>query len=293
MEVNYVGSKGHNLLTARDINQAAPSPQPYNLRPNPQFGDIVTLESTATSRYNALQLKAQQRMLNGLTMHAAYTLGKGTDDASDFFTSAGDPNFPQDSNNPKAERGRSSFDIRHRFSMSFSYALPFGLDQRFVIDGLASHIFGNWTVAGIFTAQSGSPFTVALLPEVDNSNTGRAALGFGMNDRPNLAGDPARPNRSATAWFNTTSFSLPPYGSFGNAGRNILDGPGFQNLNLALLKQASLNEDLDMQIRLEAFNVLNRVNLGLPDAFLGSPTFGRILSAGSARRLQLGLKLIY
>ena len=293
VEVNYVGSKGHNLLTARDINQAAPSPQPYNLRPNPQFGDIVALESTATSRYNALQVKAQQRMLNGLTMHAAYTLGKGTDDASDFFTSAGDPNFPQDSNNPKAEKGRSSFDIRHRFSMSFSYALPFGLDQRFVIDGLASHIFGNWTVAGIFTAQSGSPFTVALLPEVDNSNTGRAALGFGMNDRPNLTGDPARPNRSATAWFNTTSFSLPPYGSFGNAGRNILDGPGFQNLNLALLKQASLNEDLDLQIRLEAFNVLNRVNLGLPDAFLGSPTFGRILSAGSARRLQLGLKLIY
>ena len=294
IEVAYVGSKGHDLLTSRDINQAAPSQNPINLRPDPRFGDIVALESTATSRYDALQVKAQQRMTGGLTVHAAYTLGKSTDDASDFFTSAGDPNFPQDSNNPKAERGRSSFDVRHRVSASFSYALPFGPGRRFASgDGWVSRMLADWTVAGILTAQSGPPFTVAILPEIDNSNTGRAALGFGANDRPNLDGIAEIPNPSASRWFNTAAFSFPTFGTFGDAGRNILDGPGFQNLNLAVLKRATIGAGVDLQLRLEAFNVLNRVNLGLPDAFLGSPTFGRILSAGPARRLQLGAKLIY
>ena len=131
VEIAYVGSKGHNLLTARDINQADASPNPFNPRPNPAFGDIIAQESSATSRYDALQLRVQQRTLGGLSLHAAYTFGKSTDDASDFFTSAGDPNFPQDSNKPRAERGRSNFDVRHRFSTSFSYALPFGPGRRF------------------------------------------------------------------------------------------------------------------------------------------------------------------
>ena len=294
VEIAYVGSKGHNLLTARDINQADASPNPFNPRPNPAFGDIIAQESSATSRYDALQLRVQQRTLGGLSLHAAYTFGKSTDDASDFFTSAGDPNFPQDSNKPRAERGRSNFDVRHRFSTSFSYALPFGPGRRFASgDGWTSRILADWMVAGIFTAQSGAPFTVAILPEIDNSNTGRAALGFGANDRPNLVGNPTLSSRSAGAWFATDAFAFPAFGSFGDAGRNILDGPGFQNFNLAVLKRAAIGEGVDLQLRLEAFNLLNRVNLGLPDAFLGSPTFGRILSAGPARRLQLGVKLIY
>ncbi|HAK55546.1 MAG TPA: hypothetical protein DCP38_08705 [Acidobacteria bacterium] len=293
IEIAYVGSRGHDLLTARDINQPEPSPVPVNRRPDPRFGDIVSLESTARSRYDALQVTAQQRMRDGLTLHAAYTLGKSTDDASDFFTSAGDPNFPQDSNNPGADHGRSSFDVRHRFTASFAYVLPFGAGQRWASEGWAARVLGDWTIAGIFTAESGAPFTVALLPEIDNSNTGRAALGFGANDRPSLSGNAALRDPSAAAWFDTDAFTFPAFGSFGNAGRNILDGPGYQNLNLAVLKLASLSEGVNVQLRLEAFNVLNRVNLGLPDVFLGSPTFGRILTAGPARRLQLGLKLIY
>ena len=107
-------------------------------------------------------------------MLVAYTLGKSMDDASGFFTSAGDPNFPQDSDNLDAEWGRSSFDVRHRLSVSFSYDLPF-----------------DFTISGIVQMQSGRPFTVALLPEVDNSNTGRSSLGFGGNDRPNVSGSAA------------------------------------------------------------------------------------------------------
>ena len=294
VEAAYVGSRGSNLIGARDINQAEPSSQPLNLRPVPQFADIVTLESRGTSLYNSLQVKFQQRLSSGLSVLSSYTLGKSTDDVSNFFSSAGDPNFPQDSNNPEAEHGRSNFDVRHRFSLSFSYDLPFGRGRPFLAErGWVSRLLENWQFASIVTLQSGRPFTVALLPEIDNSNTGRAALGFGANDRPNLVGDPSVSDPSANRWFDTGAFAFPPFGSFGDAGRNIVEGQGFQNVNVALLKHVPLREGVRLQFRLEAFNAFNHVNFDLPDSFLGSPTFGRILSSGTQRRLQLGLKLLF
>ena len=294
VDVAYVGSRGSNLIGARDINQAAASPLPVNPRPVPQFADIVALESRGSSLYNSLQITLRQRLSSGLSVLSSYTLGKSTDDQSNFFSSAGDPNFPQDSNDPTAERGRSNFDVRHRFSLSFLYELPFGTGRRFLADrGWLSRLLEDWQLAGIVTLQSGRPFTVALLPELDNSNTGFAALGFGANDRPNLVGDPTGADPSATQWFNTGVFATPPFGSFGTVGRNTLEGPGFQNVNLALLKHLPVGPDARLQFRLEAFNLFNRVNYDLPDGFLGSPTFGRILSAGAPRRLQLGLKLLF
>ena len=140
---------------------------------------------------------------------------------------------------------------------------------------------------------SGRPFTVALLPEIDNSNTGRASLGFGANDRPNQVGDPALSSRGPGAWFNAAAFAFPPFGSFGDVGRNTLEGPGFANVNVGLLKHVPLGPRARLQLRLEAFNLLNRANFDLPDNFLGSPTFGQILSAGSPRRLQFGTKLLW
>ena len=294
VEVAYVGSRGSNLIRARDINQAAPSPLPVNPRPVPQFADIVALESRGSSLYNSLQITLRQRLRSGLSVLSSYTLGKSTDDVSNFFSSAGDPNFPQDSNDPTAERGRSNFDVRHRFSLSFSYELPFGTGRRFLTDrDWLSRLLEDWQIAGIVTLHSGRPFTAALLPENDNSNTGFAALGFGANDRPNLVGDPTVADPSADQWFNTGAFASPPFGSFGTVGRNTLDGPGFQNVNMALLKHLPVGPDARLQFRLEVFNLFNRVNYDLPDGFLGSPTFGRILSAGAPRRLQLGLKLLF
>ncbi len=291
-EVAYVGSRGRNLIRGRDINQAQPSQNPYNLRPNPLFADIVSVESKARSTYDALQVLFNERMANGSVL-VAYTLSDSQDDASGFFSSTGDPNFPQDSNNPDAEFGRSAFDVRHRFTMSFSYDLPFGPSRSFATRGWTAALFGGWQANGIVTVQSGSPFTVSLLSELDNSNTGRAALGFGFNDRPNVIADPNVQNPSADAWFNTEAFELPPFGSFGSAGRNILEGPSFANINLALVKHASISDGGRLQFRVEAFNLLNRVNLGLPNAFLGSPIFGQIGSAGSARRLQIGIRLLF
>jgi hypothetical protein len=280
VEIAYVGSHGSNLISARDINQADASPAPLNLRPNPFFADITSIESRATSDYNALQIKFQQRMSGGLSLLSAYTLSKSTDDASGFFTSAGDPNFPQNSLDPEAERGRSSFDVRNRFSTSFAWALPFN----------GNAWVNDWALHGVVTLQSGRPFTVALHPDIDNSNTGRSNLGFGNNDRPNLTGTGALDHPGADRWFDTAAFSMPAYGTFGNAGRNILDGPGYQNVNLAVLKGLTMGAGVRLELRAEVFNLLNHTNLGLPDAFLGSPTFGQVLSAGSPRRFQFGVR---
>ncbi|PYV83024.1 MAG: hypothetical protein DMG05_27015 [Acidobacteria bacterium] len=196
--------------------------------------------------------------------------------------------------NVRAERGRSNFDVRQRLSFSYSYDLPVGNGHVFLGNhGRLSSFLAGWQTYGILTFQTGRPFTVALLPEIDNSNTGRSILGFGANDRPNLAGDPQLDQRTPEQWFNTAAFAFPPRGSFGNSGRNILDGPGYQNINVSLLKNAVLKEGLNLQFRVEVFNLFNRPNFDLPDIFLGSPTFGRILSAQSPRHLQFGLKLLF
>ena len=203
LEVAYVGSKGTKLLSARDINQPQASPITPNPRPNPQFDDIDILESGANSNYQSLQIRFQQRLDFGLSVLSSYTWSKSIDDASDFFSSAGDPNFPQNSLNPSLERGRSNFDMRHRFSLSYSYDLPFGKGQRILSDqGLLTTLLTGWQTYGIVTLQTGQPFTMALLSNIDNSNTGRSILGFGANDRPNLVGNPQLSNPSPNEWFN-------------------------------------------------------------------------------------------
>ena len=294
IEVAYVGSRGRHLIAARDINQPDPSPVPLNLRPNPLLADITLIESRGKSVYHALQIKFQQRSARGLSLLSAYTFGESQDDASGFFASTGDSNFPQDSRNPDLEYGRSSFDVRHRFSTSLAWEMPFGTGQRWLADdGVLSTVLADWELQGIVTLQSGRPFTVALLPEFDNSNTGRSTLGFGANDRPNLVGNPVLDNPSPQQWFNVSAFTVPDFGNFGDAGRNILEGPDFQNVNLSLTKTVSVGEGVDLQLRAEAFNLFNRSNFNLPDAFVGSPTFGQVVSAENPRRCQFGVKLVF
>jgi outer membrane receptor protein involved in Fe transport len=283
VEAAYAGSKGTKLLGARDLNQPAPSAQQPNPRPVPRFDDINLLESRGNSSHHSLQARFQQTLRGGLSALASYTWSKSIDDASSFFASAGDPNFPQDSLNTRAERALSNFDLRHRFSLSYSYELPLGKGRW----------LGGWQTFGIWSFQTGRPFTVALISDLDNSNTGRSILGFGANDRPNVLRDPKLDHRTPERWFDTTAFALPPFGQFGNAGRNILTGPGYQSINISLVKNLALTERARLQFRTEAFNLLNNTNLDLPEIFVGTPGFGGIQSAGSPRRIQFGLKLLF
>jgi hypothetical protein len=283
-EIGYVGSKGTDLIGARDINQPPPSANPYFERPLPQFADIDLLESNRNSSYNSLQARFLQRLNFGLSLLASYTFAKSIDNDSSFFSSTGDSNFPQDSYDLQAERGLSNFDVRHRFVASYGYDLPFHSSSRWL---------KGWQTFGILQFQTGAPFTVDLLADDDNSNTGIDSLGFGANDRPNVAGNPKLSNPSANAWFNTSAFAIPPYGSFGNSGRNTVAGPGLATVDLSLVKNTAIGEHATAQFRVEAFNVANHTNFALPDNFIGSPTFGQILSAGNPRRLQLALKFLW
>ncbi|HEV7474915.1 MAG TPA: TonB-dependent receptor [Pyrinomonadaceae bacterium] len=298
LEVAYVGSKGTKLLTARDINQPQPSALPPGLpfvpRPDPRFDDIDLLESRANSSYQSLQARFERRLTRGLAALVSYTWSKSIDDASNFFSSAGDPNFPQNSYNARAERGRSNFDVRHRLSASYSYDLPFGKGRRyFADDGWVTSLLSGWQSFGIVTLQSGRPFTVALLSDIDNSGTGRSILGFGANDRPNVVGNPNLDQRSPERWFNTAAFAFSAPGTFGNAGRNILDGPGYQTVNMSFVKNTNLSEQFNLQLRAEFFNLFNHPNFNQPDNFLGSPAFGRISSARDPRHVQFGVKLLF
>jgi hypothetical protein len=293
-EIAYVGSRGSKILSARDMNQPAASPMQPNPRPLPQFADILFLESRGNSFYNSLQLRFQQRLHAGFSTLISYTYGKSLDDNSTFFSSAGDSNFPQNSANPGAERGRSNFDIRHRFSMAYTYDLPFGTGKKwFSNQGFLSALLTGWTTHGIVKLQSGEPFTVAILPEIDNSNTGIASLGFGANNRPDRVESGTVPDPGPEKWFDPGAFRFANYGSFGNSGRNILDGPGYKDFSLSLIKRTRIREGLDLQFRTEFFNAFNHVNFNLPDNFIGSPTVGQIHSAKNPRRVQFGLKLIF
>jgi Carboxypeptidase regulatory-like domain len=283
-EFGYVASRGHDLISARDLNQPAARPAVPNLRPNPLFADITYIESRASSEYNALQVKFRQQMDAGLSALVSYTYGKSTDDASGFFTSTGDANFPQNSLDPGAEQGRSSFDVRHRLAVSLAYDLPFS----------GNALVDDWQLQAVGTWETGRPFTVAIHPDIDVSNTGRSNLGFGYNDRPNVSGDPAlsESDRTETQWFKTSAYSFPAFGTFGNSGRNTLSGPGYRNVNLAVIKAIPVG-GARIQARFEVFNLFNTSNLDLPDAFLGSPTFGQVLSAGPPRRVQLGIRALF
>jgi len=294
LDVAYVGSKGTRLLSARDINQPGADPQIPNPRPDPRFDDILYLESRSGSTYHSLQTRFQQRFNSGVDVLGSYTLGKSLDDASTFYPSSGDPNFPQNSSNVGAEKARSNFDVRHRFSCSSAMGLPIGVGRAYLSNlGWVSSVLSGWKAMAILTLQTGRPLTVALLPEIDRSNTGRAGLGFGANDRPNRLAGGRVGDPTPEAWFDPAAFSFPEFGSFGDSGRNILDGPGYADFSFSLLKDTKVTERVDVQFRAEFFNLFNRANFNLPDNFLGSPTFGQILSAQSPRRVQFGLKLIF
>jgi hypothetical protein len=145
--------------------------------------------------------------------------------------------------------------------------------------------------SSIITAQSGHPFTPML--STDNSNTGNTGGNFGI-DRPNVLFNPALSNPTPREWFNVSAFAIPARYTWGNSGRNILRGPGLANVDFALRRVFLLREGITLATEAQAFNMLNRVNFNLPDAFADQPlTFGKIFSAKDPRQIQFALRLAF
>jgi hypothetical protein len=281
----YVGSKGNSLAMQRELNPAVYGPGATTGNINqrriyaPSYAGIAEYESNGFSTYHSLQLTLNKRFAHGYTILANYTFAKSIDNVS--LDTAG---AVQNSQDLRPEKALSDFDVRHRFNTSFLWELPT------VRKGWVRWALGGWQLNGILTWSSGSTFNVV-------SGQDRALVGGG-SQRPNLVGDPHLPTgrshaETITQYFNPAAFALPPVGSFGNAGRNILIGPGSFNLDSSLFKAFPIREPMKLQFRAEFFNALNHANFANPVANIGTATVGSILSAGSPRILQFALRLSF
>ena len=253
-------------------------------RPVPLLANITAIRWDGSSIYNGVTVRLARRLSRGAAFSANYTLSKAVDDASDPGATASETNLPQDVRNMAAEKATASFDHRHRFVGNITYAVPSLLGAG---SGWASKAGADWQLSGIVTLQSGAPFTV-------NLGTDRANIGSGPAQRPNEVCDPnVGGAHSAQQWFNTSCFALPAPFTFGNAPRNSVLGPGYADVDASVQKDVSLSGGVRLQFRWEVFNVLNHVNLDLPNRTAFTPNFGRVFSAQPSRQMQLGVKVLF
>ncbi len=267
------------------------------------YGSVGEIASIANSNYNALETSLRKRFSHGLSFLASYTWSHSIDDVSSFNITgsasqpvAGENDLAQNPFDLGAERGNSMFDARHRFVLSYQWSIPY-LQHSNTVYG---RVLGNWQVNGIFTAMSGTPFTVFDSNDVSLQGQAPEISGFSSN-RPNVVGDPNSGPHTVAQWFNVNAFQkiaqnpASPVEQFGNEGRNVLRGPGYVNWDFSALKNIRLTETKELQFRGELFNVLNHTNFRLPVSDIESPAsvFGSIQSDVSPRVIQVAMKFLF
>jgi hypothetical protein len=284
MELSVLASRtvGADSATMRNIPPPGPGPIGPR-RPVPQLGPINAIRWDGYGLYHSATARLEHRLSGGLSVGANYTLSKSMDDGSDPGPTVAEANVPQDDNDMASERALSSYDHRHRFVANASADIPTPAGWA----GLARTLGANWRVSGIVTLQSGAPFTV-------NLGVDRANVGPGPAQRPNVSGNPnLSSGRTPDRWFDTSVFSMPAAFTFGNAGRNIVYGPGLATVDVVFQKNAKISPRLRLELRWEIFNLLNRANFDLPNRIAFTPNFGRIFSAAEARQMQFGGRLVF
>ncbi len=288
---SYVGSFLRNLPFARDVNYAVANATATTAganvlarRPDPTVGAVLLLESNQYSDYNGLQVTGAMRPWHHVSFSGFYTLSKTMTSAElqNNTTNGGAQNFA----NLAEELGRADSDQRHVFSMSANWDIDYYRGGNGVVAGLVN----GWRLAPIVKMRSGLPFTV--------TNGGvDANLDGTTNDRAQLTGDPTVSDPTAAMWFNTAAFTRNAATTGqpidGSAPRNFLDGPGYKVVDLAVSRDFHLHGTARLTVRGEATNAFNMVNLGQPGNAVASATFGVIRSAGTMRRVQLGVRLSF
>ncbi|MBI4476296.1 MAG: TonB-dependent receptor, partial [Acidobacteria bacterium] len=284
---DYVGTRGTNIATLRDLNQRLPGADGRTLTsavPYPGFGPIEYRDNDGRSNYHGLELSLDRRFAAGLSFRGAYTLSVAKDNAGEHLFSGGSPSFLQDSRNRDSWYGYADQDTRHRFAGSWVLDLPFGQGRRWANEGAAAAILGGFNLSGIVTFRSGRPFTVTQ----SSNNVG--SLNRGLPDR---VGD-GRGRETVDSWFDVAAFQTVPSGTFGNSRRNILRGPSLTNVDMALQRRIRVSGDMALELRWEIFNLLNSVQLGLPEANLSNNARGRINNlAGDPRVMQFALRVVF
>jgi TonB-dependent receptor-like protein len=294
LQVGYVGNASRKLYAQRDANTPLYIPgssTSSNVNSRRQylpgtFGAIYELESGANASYNSLQTTFTRRLARGFSLLANYTWSRSIDILSDDPTSISAVGFVN-SNNLALDRAVSSFHVPHVFSASWVWEAP-----RVTRWGwLGREVLSGWQLDGIMTARAGQPLNVTSGSDTNfDGNT---------NDRPNLVGNPVlsgdRPRSQLIAqYFNTAAFATVSAGQlYGNAGRNILQGPAAVNWDISAFKIFPVTEHQAVQFRADIFNVFNQVNFSNPNTTFSSGNFGKITAAASPRVFQFALKYVF
>jgi len=319
LEVGYIGTKGTKLPRFIEANPAVYIPgestqdnadqrRLYSgctvaeVNPTCTYSSVGEIAGIADSSYNALQVSLKKRFAQGFSMLASYTYSKTLDDVSSFNITgsasqsvAGENDLAQNPFDVKAEWGRSMFDARNRLVVSYQWDLPWFRHS----DHWYAHVLGGWQVNGITTLMSNTPFTVYDSSNPSLQGSAPEISGF-YSSRPNIVGNPNAgtcaggvPVRTAQCWFNTGAFQHAAIGTFGNVGRNTMDGPVFQQWDFSAVKTIPIHESMNLQFRGEIFNIFNNVNFLLPNNDINSPGFGQITAAQAGRIVQLALKFSF
>jgi Carboxypeptidase regulatory-like domain len=285
LDVAYVGTLGHNLSYQIGNINANPydSTNKYNNRITPYLGTIQYLSDYGSVSYNSMQVKLQKRESRNLSFLLSYTYSHNLDNGPAPFNLGHINNDePQDPYNLHAEWASSDSDVRHNFVFSGLWALPFGRGQKFGSDWgrVTNGILGGWQINSIYSMRTGSPVNV-----VRGNNPTSVLPGL----RPDLVGNPVIPRtqRTLLKYFNTDAFTSEPFNCStptsvtcnapGDAGRNILYGPGWINLDSSLFKTFQFTERYSLQLRLELFNTLNTPHFANPQGNEGTMSnFGEI-----------------
>jgi hypothetical protein len=251
--------------------------------------------------YNAMTVDVRHRFSKGLTFRGAYTWSKAEDDGDSLNATAA-ANAPALAANPlniRADWGPATYDVRNAGVISASYDLPFGRNRQMLngLNGLANGIVGGWTLNSIVTIQSGFPFTPQL--SFNPSNDGDSKNPVRPSWNPAVSGPVVLGGTSQ--WFNPNAFIVPPTGTFGNVGRDVLTGPGLATWDFSVLKDTRISEKLDLQFRAEMFNILDRTNLDTPNLIVftsaagaPSPVAGTFTQTSTtSRQVQFGLKMLW
>ena len=325
LTVAYVGSRGFNLIRTAEGNPRMPSQTLPDGRPfwtgqeprlSPYWNTIELKVADSQSKYNSLQLRLNQRLSRGLQFQNSLTLAKAMDNYSAFSNTDTGGAEGQTGDNP-FDRDRDWAPTANDVRLNYHFNLVYRVPDAFKPGSVAGALLNTWQVATIVQATSGQPFTIGLTTNRSRSGVlgGQAGL-----DRPDLipgvrpadvttgisrgcgniaAGTPVG---TADMWFDPCAFSIPQLGTLGNAPRNAFRLPAYARVDVSFMKMIPLGRSVRTELRIEVFNVFNRVNLGLPDRIVYAArtdvenpltTAGQITTADAARQAQLSVRLSF
>src|SRR5881628_2357481 len=272
-------------------------------RPNPYVSYSQSWFGWGTASYHAVNMSVLKRAVRRLTFKANYAFAKVLDLNSAILAPSGENEPPNlfSPFNRHMNKGVAAYSVEHQFNTNFSYQLPFGNGQRCGggATGWVNHLIGGWQWNGIVSAQSGFPFTPLI--GFNNTGSGDGATVDIPNLNPNFKGKVI--SGSVDHWFDPGAFTVPAPGTFGNAGRSSLRGPGLFNVDTSLFKKIPIREGLNLQFRAEVFNAFNRANFAYPNGIIWqgnssnysvSDSAGEITATSTAsRQIQLALRLVF